>query len=427
MSSKPHQATAASGQSNGRKQKQPPAASADSDDEQFQDLPREAPTKKQKKSAASAAHVPNLDPEATAAAQAAAAKAAAKAASKKGISAVAPVAASIASTCRKSGGKRATVPLVGGDDDIDMIADDAGDDSDDEGKGVAKAVAMTKTEAKAARFYDRPAVAAASLLPNPQARTPSHVKSTPTPAPASSSSSAASASGMLQPLASATAAASTGVTKSLPSTRKVIVVLVKASLETVKTTKGYELVSADSHKHVLQKLKKDPSEYRPDILHQCLLTLLDSPLNKAGHLQVYIQTEKQVLIEVHPTIRIPRTFKRFAGLMVQLLHKLKIRSSDSSDMLLKVIRNPVTDHLPVGALKIGMSVQADLVDIRELAANVIGEQPAAPVVFCVGSHANGPADVNWTDKSVALSKYPLSASVCLGRICNAFEGIWGVL
>jgi len=136
---------------------------------------------------------------------------------------------------------------------------------------------------------------------------------------------------------------------------------------------------------------------------------------------------QNVLIEVHSSIRIPRTFKRFAGLMVQLLHKLKIRSTDSADMLLKVIRNPITDHLPTGALKIGTSTIGDLVDIRELAANVIGPAPAAPVVFCVGSHASGPADVNWTDKSVAISKYPLSASVCLGRICNAFEGIWGVL
>lgn len=48
---------------------------------------------------------------------------------------------------------------------------------------------------------------------------------------------------------------------------------------------------------------------------QCLLTLLDSPLNKAGLLQVYIQTAKGVLIEVNPSVRIPRTFKRFAGLM----------------------------------------------------------------------------------------------------------------
>ena len=45
------------------------------------------------------------------------------------------------------------------------------------------------------------------------------------------------------------------------------------------------------------------------------MTLLDSPLNKAGLLQVYIHTAKGVLIEVNPHVRIPRTFKRFSGLM----------------------------------------------------------------------------------------------------------------
>jgi hypothetical protein len=42
-----------------------------------------------------------------------------------------------------------------------------------------------------------------------------------------------------------------------------------------------------------------------------------------------------VLIEVNPKVRIPRTYKRFSGLMVQLLHKLKIRSATNSEVLLK--------------------------------------------------------------------------------------------
>jgi hypothetical protein len=34
--------------------------------------------------------------------------------------------------------------------------------------------------------------------------------------------------------------------------------------------------------------------------------------------QVYIHTEKNVLIEINPQTRIPRTFKRFAGLIGKL-------------------------------------------------------------------------------------------------------------
>lgn len=65
----------------------------------------------------------------------------------------------------------------------------------------------------------------------------------------------------------------------------------------------------------MKKSGKHPSDFRPDILHQELLALLDSPLNKAGKLHVYVHSASNVLIEVNAKCRIPRTYKRFAGLM----------------------------------------------------------------------------------------------------------------
>ena len=114
------------------------------------------------------------------------------------------------------------------------------------------------------------------------------------------------------------------------NTRRLIVVLSQACLEAYKlgssSSKGgaggagakdakYALLNCDDHQGILAKTGRDIADARPDITHQCLLTLLDSPLNKAGLLQVYIHTAKGVLIEVNPTVRIPRTFKRFSGLM----------------------------------------------------------------------------------------------------------------
>ena len=63
-------------------------------------------------------------------------------------------------------------------------------------------------------------------------------------------------------------------------------------------------------------------------IHQCLMQLLDSPLNKAGLLQVYIHTARNVLIEVNPHVRIPRTFKRFCGLMGELSQKANNQRGD---------------------------------------------------------------------------------------------------
>ncbi|NXD03866.1 NEP1 methyltransferase, partial [Certhia familiaris] len=118
--------------------------------------------------------------------------------------------------------------------------------------------------------------------------------------------------------------------------RRLLVVLEGASLETVKVGKTFELLNCDKHKALLLRNGRDPGEVRPDITHQSLLMLMDSPLNRAGLLQVYIHTKKNVLIEVNPQTRIPRTFDRFCGLMVQLLHKLSVRAADGPQKLLKV-------------------------------------------------------------------------------------------
>ena len=77
------------------------------------------------------------------------------------------------------------------------------------------------------------------------------------------------------------------VKKTKASEKRLIVVLEQANLETIKIGKVYELLNCDRHKNHLLKYKRDPnSNARPDITHQCLLMLLDSPLNRAGLLQV---------------------------------------------------------------------------------------------------------------------------------------------
>merc|ERR1712211_202766 len=102
---------------------------------------------------------------------------------------------------------------------------------------------------------------------------------------------------------------------------------------------------------------------------------MGSPLNRAGLLQVFIRTANNVLIEINPQTRIPRTFKRFAGLMVQLLHKLSIRASNGPVKLLKVIKNPVTRHLPINCKKYGTSNLGKLVNPFEFVKELPDDEP----------------------------------------------------
>ena len=199
-------------------------------------------------------------------------------------------------------------------------------------------------------------------------------------------------------------------------------VLEKATLETAKIGKGYALLNCDDHANFIKRHGKQPGDYRPDICHQALLAILDSPLNKAGKVRaVYVNTQKNVLIKISPHTRIPRTFKRFCGLFVQLLQKLSVRASNGPDKLLKVVKQPVTKYFAAGARRVGFSFSAPEVKrMREFVANDLKEDKES-VVFCVGAMAHGKVDVSWTDDFISVSQYPLSAAWCIGRICNALE------
>ena len=88
-------------------------------------------------------------------------------------------------------------------------------------------------------------------------------------------------------------------------------------------------------------MQQDPENFRPDIVHQSLLALLDTPLNKAGRLRVLLMTKKGVVIKIAPTIRLPRTYKRFSGLMAQLLTKMKIKSPENKVVLMEIVNGSI--------------------------------------------------------------------------------------
>ncbi|CAL4975263.1 unnamed protein product [Urochloa decumbens] len=204
-----------------------------------------------------------------------------------------------------------------------------------------------------------------------------------------------------------------------------IFVLERACLEVGKVGKTMHILNSDDHANYLRKQNRNPADYRPDIIHQALLAIFDSPLTKAGRLQaVYVRTEKGVLFEIKPYVRMPRTFKRFCGLMSQLLQKLSITAVGKREKLLNVVKNPVTRYLPVGARKVGLSFSAEKsVNLSDYVAKSCDDEP---LVFVVGAMAHGKIDKEYTDDYIQICNYPLSAACCLNRICSALEQKWNI-
>lgn len=132
------------------------------------------------------------------------------------------------------------------------------------------------------------------------------------------------------------------------------------------------------------------------------------------------------MIQVSPTVRIPRTFKRFAGLMVQLLHRLSIRSTTSQEKLLKVVKNPITDHLPPNCRKVTLSFDADLVRVGDWVRDVPSDQSICVFVGAMAKGNDSFAD-EFKDESISISNYSLSASVACSKFCHAAEDAWGIM
>ncbi|EHY65852.1 rRNA small subunit pseudouridine methyltransferase Nep1 [Nematocida ausubeli] len=216
------------------------------------------------------------------------------------------------------------------------------------------------------------------------------------------------------------------------------VVLQNANIEIVKTKRGKELLSSEM---VEARKRANSTEYRPDILHQCLLMLLDSPLNKAGHLRVLIELSTGKVVTLNKTIRIPRVYSRFSGLLVQLLERHRIYSEGERIELMKVEKERLESFISNESIKVGLSKEGENFfdtlncDIKAHAEkqnkehahsievrSEISEQKEIPeYVFYINAISSGEDPNTGMHHILSLSAYALSAATCCSKICTYFE------
>ena len=79
------------------------------------------------------------------------------------------------------------------------------------------------------------------------------------------------------------------------------------------------LLDSSLHHSAMKTLPDNNRRVRPDLIHTFLLTAFESVLNLEGSLNVLVHTRHDGLIRFEPTIRLPKNYNRFVGLMEQLL------------------------------------------------------------------------------------------------------------
>ncbi|KAL2933705.1 Ribosomal RNA small subunit methyltransferase nep-1 [Bienertia sinuspersici] len=157
-------------------------------------------------------------------------------------------------------------------------------------------------------------------------------------------------------------------------------VLEKASLALACVGKRYQILSSDEHADYLRKKNLNPYDYRPDIVHEALLQIMDSRLHLAGRLKV------------EPYCMIPGTFGSFCNVIAKLLQTLSIKAKSNCKKLLRVVANPVTNTS-------GLSFSSQkAVQLREYVSGINCDED---VVFVAGVMAHGKIECDYIEDLVS--------------------------
>ena len=185
------------------------------------------------------------------------------------------------------------------------------------------------------------------------------------------------------------------------------------------------LLDSSLHHPALRRLKDSGRRGRPDIVHQCLLAALDSPLNREGLLRSYVHTRNDRAITLDPSTRIPRAYHRFVGLLEQLFLEgaappekplLRIENASLADLIARI--KPTKT--------ICFSEHGQKRSFKELFR---GFSKADEVCVIVGAFPHGEflSEVSkLSDELVCIDPEPLHASTIVARAIYAYEDTFGI-
>lgn len=187
------------------------------------------------------------------------------------------------------------------------------------------------------------------------------------------------------------------------------------------------LLDVSLHYDAMKRLRDREKRGRPDIVHFSLLEALESPLNKSGHLKVFVHTYAGLVIGARPDVRLPKNYNRFVGLMEQLLVAGRVPPG-SSDPLLWARELELGELLRSEGLNglVLLWERGEPVTPLQVIERAVNENMAVGV----GGFQHG--DFSPKVLGMAKSKYsiypsPLPAWVVVSRLLAAAEHFFGVL
>ena len=165
---------------------------------------------------------------------------------------------------------------------------------------------------------------------------------------------------------------------------------------------------------------------RPDIVHNVLLQIIETPLNWEGGLRVFIHTQHDYVISINPKIRLPRNYVRFVGLIEQLFAQKRVPAKGEPLMqieksnLQQLVRNTHASNV------FGFSILGKPTLMRSTAERV--SKLENPLVFVGGFPRGhfGNETRRLLNEIYSVDRESLDAWVVAGRFVYDFEWSIGV-
>jgi rRNA small subunit pseudouridine methyltransferase Nep1 len=167
---------------------------------------------------------------------------------------------------------------------------------------------------------------------------------------------------------------------------------------------------------------------RPDILHIILQSILATPLFKKNLVKVFVHTINNQVIEIGEYLRIPKSYSRYEGLMLDLIKNKKATSKYGSP-LLELIDNLSFSNLIKKKIKPDIVIGFSTKGISKAFDGVCNEllQYKNPCVVVGGfpkGHFSKDIDSR-IDKMYSISDLGLEAHVVVSRMLYEWEKING--
>ncbi|NOR39338.1 MAG: 16S rRNA methyltransferase [Candidatus Thorarchaeota archaeon] len=155
---------------------------------------------------------------------------------------------------------------------------------------------------------------------------------------------------------------------------------------------GQLMLDQTHHGRAMTRLDGKEQRGRPDITFLSLLSILETPLCKAGLLTVHLHLLDGRVIEINPDVRLPRNYDRFIGLFEQLL--MNGRIPPEGEPLAKIIDTSLPDlirDLAAGSSEslVLLAIEGGTKTSAESLRNILPQDSSVHVILGVGAFPHG--------------------------------------